>query len=465
MPLFLLIIGRWLASKAFLYGAVAVLAVGLFAFFMFAKNSMESDRERVAELLKLEERAGDIYGELTEAHGRLVELGSEIEQSRQRLDSARRVVDLLDGLLKRIERLVAMTPSERAKNESDLAAAQIEASEQGELLNRFVGEQSRLRINRTSLTIEATDLESRISALEGDSSQFVEYIETSWLKLKPYLIVTIVSVITIPIAVKLFAFYVWAPLLTLAGPMQFSKESLPGATLLKSGVSAQVEMKIGQRLWVREAFLQASDEVLKRKTRFVLNWSIPCACLAGGLVEMVELTCEDGSGKVTISPQKKAELELSLVEIPVGGEIVLRPSALAGVLSQSGDPVAIKRRWRLFHPQAWLTFQFRYFVFQGPCTLAVAGTRGVRFESLDGDDKKGRRTNQIATIGFTPDLTYGVVRAETFWSYFRGYNPLFDDVFRGKGVFLCEEITDKNATSAATFWKNLWSGALKVLGV
>jgi len=184
------------------------------------------------------------------------------------------------------------------------------------------------------------------------------------------------------------------------------------------------------------------------------------------LVEMVEFSGKaEQAGQVTISPQRRAELEVAVVEVPEGGKMVVRPSSIAGLVSRSGDPVKIKRRWRLFHPQAWLTFQFRYFVFEGACALIVCGVRGVRFENLDTAVEQGRRSNQIATIGFTPDLGYGVVRAETFWGYFRGFNPLFDDVFRGKGAFLCQEISEEEASKASKFWSGLWSGVLKILGV
>jgi hypothetical protein len=56
-----------------------------------------------------------------------------------------------------------------------------------------------------------------------------------------------------------------------------------------------------------------------------------------------------------------------------------------------------------------------------------------------GQAAPARRTNQDATIGFTPNLDYRPVSAETFWSYYRGMNPLFDDLFAGRGLFLVQE--------------------------
>ena len=99
----------------------------------------------------------------------------------------------------------------------------------------------------------------------------------------------------------------------------------------------------------------------------------------------------------------------------------------------------------------------------------VAGSRGVRAERLadrEGETAPARRTNQDATIGFTPNLEYRPVRAETFWSYYRGMNPLFDDLFSGRGVFVLQETaTGGGAATAGRFWSSVWSGVLKVFGL
>ena len=127
------------------------------------------------------------------------------------------------------------------------------------------------------------------------------------------------------------------------------------------------------------------------------------------------------------------------------------------------------RHWRIFRWQAWITGQFRFFEFVGPCRLLLAGSRGVRAERLadrEGMAAPARRTNQGATIGFTPNLDYRPVRAETFWSYYRGMNPLFDDLFSGQGMFVLQETaTDGAAGKAGRFWSTVWSGVLKVFGL
>ncbi|EDY84474.1 hypothetical protein VDG1235_4105 [Verrucomicrobiia bacterium DG1235] len=466
MPLILLKLAKWLLGKGLVLAVIGGLAVGVFALWIFFQKSYNSEGERVSELASLQNRASEVYSELESAHLRLIELGEDIDQTRKRIEAAEQIIKYFDGLLNRIERFITMSSEERAESERKLEEAKSQKAEEIELRKALVTEQSRLRIDRVLFSEEAKTLEAQIGQLEGQSSGFWGDFEEAWSRLKPYLLIALAAAIVVPIAWKLFAFYLWAPLLSIGGPIRLHREPLPQPTLTGSGVSSQVSLEKGQRLWVKESYLQASDESLRRRTRFILDWSIPATCLAAGLIEMVELEgVEESTGKVTVSPQRRAELEVAVVELPEGGQMVVRPSSVAGIVSRSGEPVGIKRRWRLFHPQAWLTFQFRYFVFEGPCALIVSGVRGVRIEVLDTNADKGRRSNQVATIGFTPDLGYGVVRAETFWAFFRGFNPLFDDVFRGKGAFLCQEISEEEATKAGRFWSGVWSGLLKVLGV
>ena len=97
--------------------------------------------------------------------------------------------------------------------------------------------------------------------------------------------------------------------------------------------------------------------------------------------------------------------------------------------------------------------------------MVVSGIRGVRSERILSTEGKGRRANQDSTIGFTPDLEFGAARAEAFWAYFRGFNPLFDDVFRGDGTFFCQEISKGEISGPVRFWVGLRDAFLKIIGI
>ena len=238
-----------------------------------------------------------------------------------------------------------------------------------------------------------------------------------------------------------------------------------------SRVSAEIALRPGERLWVKAKFLQASDEGVTRATRFLLDWRIPVTCVVTGLIELIELKAkaDQGEQRLTLSNQANPQSELAVLTLPAGAAIVLRPSFLAGVIAPDGAKLELRRRWQLLRWQAWVTLQFRFFEFVGPCRLVVVGSRGVRAERLtgrEGNPAPARRANQDATVGFTPNLDYRPVRAETFWSYYRGVNPLFDDLFAGQGIFLCQEISaDGDASRARHFWSGLWGGLTKIFGL
>jgi len=45
-------------------------------------------------------------------------------------------------------------------------------------------------------------------------------------------------------------------------------------------------------------------------------------------------------------------------------------------------------------------------------------------------------------------------------------NPLFDDLFEGEGVFLCQETSAKGPQEEVRkFWAGLWSGVLRIFGL
>jgi hypothetical protein len=218
--------------------------------------------------------------------------------------------------------------------------------------------------------------------------------------------------------------------------------------------------------------LQASDESLTRRTRFVLDWRIPFTSAACGLIELIELRPAQPAtepGHVTFSTLEDPHTELAVIRVPKNGALILRPSFLAGVITRVDEPLRIRRRWVFGRWQSWITLQFRFFEFLGPCRLIVAGQRGVRAEYLAGANagwQPARRANRLGTIGFTANLDYLPVRAETFWAYYRGMNPLFDDLFAGRGMFLQQETASaEDGGPASSFWAGLWSGLLKVFGL
>ncbi|MSU46903.1 MAG: hypothetical protein EXS42_07245 [Lacunisphaera sp.] len=59
-----------------------------------------------------------------------------------------------------------------------------------------------------------------------------------------------------------------------------------------------------------------------------------------------------------------------------------------------------------------------------------------------------------------------LLRAETFWTYFRGMNPLFGDLFAGQGEFLYQETSAKDPQEQVRkFWASIRCGLLRIFGL
>lgn len=466
MTLYLLKIVKWLLGKSVALAIAVGIAVGAFAAYQYLGDSIHLERERQERLANSYAERKRITEELGASLDELLQIGREIEVARQRLTAANELIERLEGLLSKIEYLFS-TAEEKAAVDRQLADARTDKDRLGPMIDSLVGRESELRISRATLNEQALILEESIEKLEKSSSELARYIHDSWLRLKPFIPIAIVAILLGPIALKGCAYYCVAPLFQRARPIRFAKESLEMLSALDGGVSVALRLGGREKAWIKESYLQASDEHLTRKDRFVLDWKIPVTCLAAGLVELIEIAPEDAesSGGITASTQDKADIELSLIDVPEGGRLILRPSHLVGLVSTTGEAARIRRRWSFTRAQAWMTLQFRFFEFVGPCRLVVSGVRGVRVETLQTEQIAGRRANQDSTIGFTPDLEFGAVRAETFWAYFRGFNPLFDDVFKGKGAFLCQEISKGEGTGPRRFWAGLRDAVLKIVGV
>ena len=466
MTLFLIKIGKWLLGKSAVIVIATLVAIGGYALCLYVSDNYKVEKLRVVQLAEAQETVRAAYSHLEEMHGNILEVTKELDAAREKLAAANELVERLEGFLSKIEYLLS-SAEEKEAIDRELAQAKSESERLEPLINELRKRRADLRVSKTDLTLEVEVLENRIAALESSSSEVARYVDASWTIISRYLPIALVLFILGPVILKLAAYYAIAPLFQRARPIRFSEAALPSPVMEDSGVSVTLGLKEGERAWIKESYLQASDEQLDRRTRFVLNWQMPITCLAAGLVELVEFASNEdlSNGSITASTQDKPDMELSLLEVPPKSSIILRPSHLVALIGTQEQPLAIRRRWSFSRVQAWMTLQFRYFEFLGPCRLVVSGVRGVRAEKIESIANGGRRANQDSTIGFTPDLNFASVRAETFWAYFRGFNPLFDDVFKGEGTFLCQEISKSQESGPARFWAGLRDAVLKVIGV
>ena len=276
----------------------------------------------------------------------------------------------------------------------------------------------------------------------------------------------LLALILAPIGIKLFLYYVVAPLAQRRPPMQLFPESsgqpgAPGATGRVSAVSVPVLLKEGEELLVQPEYLQSSPVRAKKKTKWLLDAAIPLSSLLSGMFMLTRVDAA-GAEPVVVSATKSPLDEVGIVRLEEGAAFVCQPRALAGVIQQRERPVRITRHWR-FGLQNWLTLQLRFLVFHGPGQLVMKGCRGVRVE----EPGAGRMINQAATLGFSANLAYANTRCETFVSYWSGKEELFNDAFSGgPGVYVYEEMPAAGQGASVGRWlKGFTDALLKIFGI
>ncbi|HEY0944858.1 MAG TPA: hypothetical protein VGD81_06305 [Opitutaceae bacterium] len=466
---FLYRLGSWLLQKLAVGVLIVVLGVAAYGMWLFLRDHVDFDTRRAERLASLSEERDRLRTVRAEIEKRIEEMHAEIAAQEKRVATATRVMATLRELESWWERWFGNGEQQRA-NAEQIARMQELRAKSTTRIGELKQTATHTLWEREGIDIALGKAERQLLALEQEKSEAAHYLREAWERSKWYVAAALAAFFLGPTLWKLLLYYGFAPTIARTRPIRFADNIATLPTVGESHVSIDTALWPGDVLHVKEKFLQASDEGLVKKTRFVLDWRIPFTSVACGLVELVEMRNAHAGGElhVTLSNAEDPHTELAVIAVPEGTSIVLRPSFLAGVITPAGQPLNIRRRWQLFRWQAWVTLQFRFFEFIGPCRLLVAGSRGVRAEKLVEREgrRPARRANQLATIGFTPNLDYRPVRAETFWGYYRDMNPLFDDLFAGPGLFVLQETSTEGETAKpGKFWSTVWSGMLKVFGL
>lgn len=470
---------HWLFRK--FASVVLIVSLGLAAgsLWLFLKDSVDFEEWRRDLVRTVSGERAKVQAAMADVQARLAAQQAEIAADQERAKQTDKVIAELKDLESTWDRLVGDRAQQLANAErlEKLQAQRLKLAEsirQRQLALRRTGWE------RDGLAIALEKVDARLKAAEREQTRLVHYLERAWeyrlgvgiarLPVKWWVLSLLALYLVGPAVGRYALYHGWATLVERGRPVRLAPTMAAMPVVADSRVAAELSLQPGERLWVKEQFLQASDEGLRRRTRALLDWRLPFTCLATGLFELIEM--ENGGPaeqRLTLSNQADPHSELAVVTLPAGASLILRPTFLAGLALPAAQALTIRRRWQPWRWQAWVTLQFRFFEFVGPSRLLIAGRRGIRIENLAeraGDAVPARRTNQDATVGFTPNLDYRPVRAETFWSYYRGMNPLFDDLFSGRGIFLCQQVaTPGEAQKTRRFWSALWAGLLKAFGM
>ena len=260
----------------------------------------------------------------------------------------------------------------------------------------------------------------------------------------PTALVTLAGIIFLPIGIKLATYYGVATLASRRFGVRLLPESSGELVVVSPPQALQrIDLEKGWELLIAPSLLRSSPDAAVKRTKIVLDWSMPLSSIATGLYL---LTCvrTEGTGTMTISAGEEDHNEITVLEVPANSALVLQPRCLAGVIQRIDAPIKITRPWRLGNLGSWLTLQLRYVVFHGPAKLIVKGNRGVEVDAA----QAGTSINQAATLGFSANLGYGVTRSGTFYGYLSGKNELFNDCFSSGPGYYVHEVRPRPAATS-----------------
>ena len=294
---------------------------------------------------------------------------------------------------------------------------------------------------------------------------WILWVRQPVLETLPTALLILAGAIFGPLLIKAFLYFVVAPVAARRPPIRLVADE--GGQMATEGVPSAVSQRIplqpGQELLVVPDAVQSTPHEASKATQWLLSWAMPLSSLASGMVALIRIRTRRPDF-VLVSATRNPLAEIGIVTVGADSAMVLRPRALRGVVQPVGRPIRISRHWRLGHLSAWLTLQFRYLVFHGPCTLIVQGTRGVRLEAVG----PGRGINQAATIGFSAGLAYSVRRSEAFGAYLIGKQELFNDSFAGAGGWCLYEEMPREGEKGGLWGRGisgLGDAVLKVFGI
>jgi hypothetical protein len=468
----LLQLATWLLQKLLVAAVIMLLALAAYGGWLYLQDEGVLETERLARLERALETRDRLIVAQTAVNQQIVNIRSDMATQQDRARRAAEIVAALRKLESWWDQWFGNPAQQSANAEQIQRMDTLKTNAAAKFAELQYAAADALR-EKDDVDADLRRAHAEVALLEQSQSRPRQYVLRAWDKTKWWVALALGSYFFGPTLWALTMYYGFGSLLGLGRPIRLGPDPAALPMVSASRVSVEAVLQPGELLRVKESFLQASDEGIARQTRFVLDWRIPFTSLACGLVELIELrhpqAVAGGTYRLTLSNGTDPHLELALVTVPAGASLVLRPSFLVGVMQHQDERLVIRRHWRIFKWQAWVSGQFRFFEFVGPCRLVVSGSRGVRAEILEVREEgtsPARRTNQDATIGFTPNLSYSPVRAETFWSYYRGMNPLFDDRFAGAGLFILQETSAEGpGAKSGKFWASLWNAVLKVFGV
>lgn len=437
---------RKFISWAFLklvFGAfIVIAAVGIYGLWLFGHEAGEVETARPCFLDSLQAQKAAAEQNVAEARANLAKAKEDLARPEEKAAKAGHLAGGLEEMQTTWDRFLGNRAQWKINREriQYLRAVEKEAGREAKKL-RSNATRSGVLLDRSLRQLSL--VEEKLETVGWSDSAWVYYPVRAWWEGRWVFLFPAALYFFGPTLHKLGLYFHFAPRISRRPPLQISKGPMPAPWLGESSAGLDVALWPGEQARVRRRYLHSVEEGLQVKERLFLSWRFPVTSLLSGVVHDVDVK-NARAGRdynVTFVHRRNPENQMALVHVPEGGSLVVRPSFLAGIILPPEQKLRVKRRWRIFRWQAWLTGQLRFIEFVGPCRLVVAGRPGLRAERLERREEGDAPTCRAPldkVIGFTPNLEYRVIRTARFWSYYRWNAMLFDASFTGAGIVLVQ---------------------------
>lgn len=448
--------GAWLLQRLSMSVIIGVLALCACSLWLFMQDQRSEETRREQWIHQLTRERDAARAALSELESRLS--ADEAALFRQEGKAARtaKIIAKLDqlkpGLWGRLFGNKAQQQANAAQR-ANLMALHSEAQARiVELQVRVTGGHG----GRLDAILRLQNAEQYLEEASKNESQIVYYLRSAWLDIRWYLGVGLLVLFFGPFVVKLWLYFGWARLTGKSEPMQLSEGLGDPVHPRQSAEQLNESLWPGQVLRAPATLLVSEDDGLEKKERGLLSWAFPLSCWWSGQTGLHDWRHRQAGSARELSLTTPAAAEappemLVVLAVPEGASFSLRLSLLAGWIFSGETAPRIRRKWRLFSRQAWVSGQYRYFDFEGPgrLILRAAGLRAETLTTRVGVEISEKRVSSRSVVGFSSSFKVSPVRTDSFWHYLTGANKLWQSKFTGSGVILMSDSLPHG------FWRRL----------
>lgn len=424
---------------------ISALALVTYALWLFVRDHADFKEHRA-------QMSAQIDAERTKARAELSAVSQKTNVATAMLASQKQRSGLVEKALKTLRELEPGTLDKLVGNKEQQAAhdaqlartvvMQTETQTRIEELQREVvaGEQTRAELEQ-----KLAELDREQAQLKTEETAISHYLRVAWKEGNWAIYTVFFAYMFGWLVVAACLYYGWAQLSAKGRPVQLRKADVELPAIGESSVGVEHSLWPGERLWVRKRFIQSADMALTRRNRLLPDWRRPISWLLCGSCGLVELRNErsDGERQVVFTSMKDPFAELAVVSVPDGGSFVVRAGFVMGFIADIGLHPVIRRHWRVWSWQSWVSGQFGYWEFYGPCRLVVSCVSTLHGKTITSPDEANAiscREVLASVVGFSPQLLIHPVRAEGFLRYWRRQTPLFELMLTGTGAYLTREL-------------------------